>query len=180
MTNKYKGEDVSDQILVAYATRNGSTQGVAEVVTEALRESGVDVDLQPMRDVSTLAGYSAVVLGAPLYMMRWHKDAMTFLRRHRADLSDIPVAVFALGPFHDEPSEFEEVRRELDKELAKLPWLAPIAIEIVGGKHDPDKLNFPWNLIPAMRQMPASDIRDWAAIRMWTKSIAAELQPAVV
>ena len=40
---------MSASVLVAYATRYGSTQEVAEAVTATLRESGLEVDLQPLR-----------------------------------------------------------------------------------------------------------------------------------
>jgi len=170
---------MSASILVAYATRYGSTQEVAEAVAATLRERGIAVDIQPMRGVRGLEGYRAVVLGAPLYMFRWHKDALQFLTRHRAALSARPVAVFALGPFHDEEKEYQEVRRQLDKELAKFPWLTPAAIAIFGGKFDPQKLTFPHNLVPALKNMPASDVRDWAAIRAWANGLAAQFQPAL-
>jgi menaquinone-dependent protoporphyrinogen oxidase len=62
-------------VLVAYATRYGSTQEVAETVATMLRVRGLEVDIQPMQEVRTLEGYRAVVLGAPLYVGRWHKDA---------------------------------------------------------------------------------------------------------
>ena len=54
---------MSSVVLVGYATRYGSTQEVAEAVAATLRENGHAVDIQPMREVRTLAGYSAVVLG---------------------------------------------------------------------------------------------------------------------
>lgn len=170
---------MSDRVLVAYATRYGSAQEVAEAVAGALRECGLEVDLQPMREVSTLAGYSAAILGAPLYMFHWHKDALGFLSRHRQALMERPVAVFALGPFHDEEKEWQEVRSQLGKELAKFPWFAPVATEVFGAKYDPAMLSFPWSLIPALRQMPASDIRNWTAIRTWASNLAAKLQPAI-
>jgi menaquinone-dependent protoporphyrinogen oxidase len=173
-----KETTMSDSVLVAYATRYGSTQEVAEAVAATLRERGLEVAIQPMREVRALAEYSAVVLGAPLYMFRWHKDALQFLSRHREALTERPVAVFALGPFHDEEKEWQEVRAQLDKELAKYPWFTPVAVEIFGGKFDPAKLRFPLNLLPALRQMPASDVRDWAAIRAWASDLAAKLQPA--
>ena len=59
---------MSDKILVTYATRYGSTQEVAEKVAATLRESGLAVDVQPAKQVRTLDGYRAVVVGAPLYM----------------------------------------------------------------------------------------------------------------
>ena len=93
---------MSNVILVGYATRSGSTREVAEAIAVSFRDNGQEVDLQPMRNVGSLEKYSALVLGAPLYMFHWHKDALSFLSRHRGAVQKVPVAVFALGPFHDE------------------------------------------------------------------------------
>jgi len=160
-------------ILVAYATKYGSTQEVAEAVAATLRESGLEVDIQPMRKVRTLAGYRAVVLGAPLYMFHWHKDALRFLSQHREALTERPVAIFALGPTHDDEKERQDSRAQLDKELAKFPWLTPVALEMFVGKYDPAKLRFPVNLFAGKE--PASDLRDWTAIRVWASNLAAKL-----
>ena len=162
-------------VLVGYTTRNGSTQEVAEAIAATLRKNGREVDIMPMRNVRSLAGYRMLVLGAPLYMFRWHKDAKAFLSRHQKALKELPVAVFAMGPFHDEEKEWQDVRAQLDKELANFPWFAPAAREVFGGKFDPAKLRFPLNLIPAMKKMPASDIRDWAAIRAWADGLASKM-----
>ena len=158
-------------VLVGYATRYGSTQEVAAAIAATLRESELDVDLQPARDVRTLAGYSAVVLGAPLYMFRWHKDARRFLSRHREALREQPVAIFALGPIHDphDEEEWRNSRAQLDKALAQFPRLAPVALEVFGGKYAPEKLRFPINKLAGME--PASDIRDWDAIRAWSADL---------
>ncbi|HEU5370368.1 MAG TPA: flavodoxin domain-containing protein, partial [Ktedonobacterales bacterium] len=164
-------------VLVTYATRYGSTQEVAEAIAKTLGDSGLTVDFQPMRNVRGLDQYGAVVLGAPLYMFHWHKDAIHFLARHREALATRPVAIFALGPLHDDEKEFHDVREQLDKELAAFSWLTPKAIEIVGGKFDPEKLTFPHNLIPALKHMPASDIRDWTKIRGWAERLAHEFAP---
>src|ERR1019366_6442850 len=161
------------RVLVTYATRSGSTQEVAEAITEVLRERGLAVDMSPVRRVQTLDQYRAVVLGAPLYMFHWHKGVLRFLARHRKALTQRPVAVFALGPFHLEEKEFQGAREQLDKELAKFPWLSPVAMKIFGGEYGPQKLAFPYNLLPALKNMPASDIRDWTAIRTWASDLAA-------
>ena len=168
---------MSASILVGYATNSGSTQEVAEAIAATLREGGLTVACQPLSKVQSIGNCSAVVLGAPLYMFRWHKDAKRFLSRHRQALMARPVAVFALGPFHAEPKEFQEARAQLDKELLEFPWFAPVAIEIFGGKFDPEKLRFPMNLLPALRKMPPSDVRDWVAIRTWASDLAGKLQP---
>ena len=168
---------MSASVLVGFATRYGSTREVAETVAAALREGGLAIVCQPMKEVKSLEGYAAVVLGAPLYMFRWHKDALRFLSRHHQALMKRTAAVFALGPFHDDAKEFQDARGQLDKELLKFPWFAPVAIEIFGGKFDPATLRFPYNLIPALKQMPPSDVRDWTAISAWANGLAAQLQP---
>jgi len=170
---------MENKVLVAYASTNGSTQEIAEAIAATLGEYGVTVDLQPMRKVRTLQGYRAVVLGAPLYILHWHKDALRFLSRQRQALLNMPVAIFASGPsFKGDEEECKEVNRQVKQELAKFPWLAPVAVEIMGGRFDPHKLRFPLNLIPALKHMPASDLRDWTAIRSWASSLPAILQPA--
>lgn len=158
-------------VLVGYATRYGSTQEVAEVIAGTLREGGLAVDVRPLKDVRTLEGYEAVVIGAPLFMFHWHKEAMDFLKRHRQALLERPVAVFALGPVHDphDEAEWKDSRAQLDKELAKFPWFTPAALEMFGGKFDPASLRFPLNKLAGPE--PASDIRDWEAIRLWAESL---------
>ena len=160
-------------VLVGYATRYGSTKETAEVVAQVLRERGSTVDLQPLRSVKTLQGYQAVVLGAPLFMFHWHKDALRFLSRFRKVLSDLPVAVFALGPITDPPKEeeWQGAREQLDQELAKHPWFKPAALQIFGGRLDPQKMGFPMKLFAG--QMPASDIVDPEAVRAWAEGLPA-------
>jgi menaquinone-dependent protoporphyrinogen oxidase len=164
---------MSALVLVAYATQYGSTQEVAEAIAETLRESGLQVDMRPARELTTVAEYSAVVLGAPLMKGRFHKDAERFLSQHRDALAQRPVAIFALGPVHDphDEEEWKGSREQLDKELARYPWLTPAAVELFGGKFDPATLPFPLNRLAGKE--PASDIRDWTAIRAW----AAGLKP---
>lgn len=163
-------------ILVAFSTIHGSTQQVAEKVAAKLREQGLEVDLQSAKQVRTVDPYRAVVLGAPLYMFHWHKDALQFLSKHRKALAQKPVAIFALGPINQVEKEFADARTMLDKELVKFAWLKPVAIEIFGGKLDPPHFRFPYNLIPAMNKMPVSDIRDWAAIENWASELPPKFQ----
>jgi menaquinone-dependent protoporphyrinogen oxidase len=166
---------MTGSILVAYATRYGSTREVAEGIATTLREGGSVVEVQSAERVRDVGEYRAVVLGAPLYMFNWLKEARSFVARHRAALEKVPVAVFALGPTEDKEEDWRETRGQLDKVLAGFPWLKPVAVELFGGKFDPARLTFPYNLIPALKKMPVSDIRDWDAIRSWASGVARAL-----
>ncbi len=168
---------MSGKVLVAFATRSGATQEIAAAVADALSAEGLEVDLQPAKSVRALAGYSGVVLGAPLYMFHWHPDALNFLKKHRAALERVPVAIFAGGPWNDKEEEWQGVRNQITGELAKFPWLKPAAVEVVGGRFDPARLTFPYSWIPAMKSMVPSDIRDWNKIHDWAAGLAEIFQP---
>ena len=152
-------------MLVAYGSKHGSTEKVAEAITEKLKHAGRDVELRRAANVEGLTRYDGVVLGGSLYFGRWHGDAVCFLSKHRRELSELPVTVFALGPQSAEPQDLAKSRAQLDKALQKVPEVEPRSIAVFGGVIDPAKLRFPLN------RMPASDARDWNAIEAWTDEI---------
>jgi menaquinone-dependent protoporphyrinogen oxidase len=162
---------MTQPILVAYATNSGSTLEVAQFVASMLQGCGLESEVLPARTVKTVSGYRAAVLGAPLYMSRWLPDARHFLSRHARALGSMPVAIFALGPFHNKTEDLQSARQQLDKELAKFSWLKTAAVEVFAGKFDPNKLRFPYSLILPLKMMPASDERDWEAIRAWAADL---------
>lgn len=157
-------------VLVAYATKYGSTQEVAEVIATTLCEHGLVVEVRPAHEVRTLQGYDSVVLGAALYIGRWHADARRFLKRHHTVLSSLPVAIFALGPLDASEKQWLDARTQLNETLAKETWLTPVNIEMFGGVIDPAKLHFPFN------HMPAGDARNWTVIRSFAERVAAAFQ----
>ncbi|GAP15691.1 flavodoxin [Longilinea arvoryzae] len=171
---------MNDKILVTYASKYGSTQEVAEAVAKTLREKGLNVELQRAAKVQTIEPYSAVVLGAPMYIGHFHGDARKFLARHQTALATHKTAFFALGPTEDNEKDWIETRKQFDQELANMPWFNPLARELFGGKMDPARFRFPDNLLtllPAspLHNMPASDARNWDKIRAWAEGLAEQL-----
>ena len=53
---------MSTSVLVAYETPYSSTQEVADAIAAALRECGLVVDIERLREVRTLNDYRAIVL----------------------------------------------------------------------------------------------------------------------
>lgn len=164
--------ELDDLTLVAYATRHGSTQQVARAIAERLHARGVHVELLPAADVRSLERYGAVVLGSALYMGHWHADARRFMRRHRAGLATVPVALFAMGALKDDESDRLTSRGQLERSLSHFPEIVPVDIAIFGGALDPAAHHFPFN------RMPASDTRDWEAIERWSDELVDLLDPA--
>lgn len=152
-------------LLIAYGSKHGSTQEVAETIAAKMKSAGREVELRRAAEVEDLEPYEGVVLGGSLYFGGWHRDAARFLSKHRRELSDLPVAVFALGPQTAAPEDLAESRAQLDKALQKVPEVELRSIAVFGGVIDPAKLRFPLN------RMPASDARDWSAIEAWTDEI---------
>jgi menaquinone-dependent protoporphyrinogen oxidase len=152
------------RILVAYATKHGSTREVAERIARDLRDRGLAVDVMPAAEVGLVRGYDGIVLGGALYMGRLHKEARRFLARHRDGLAGRALAVFAMGPRTLEPADVASSRAQLEHALA---GVAPDALAIFGGVVKPEALRFPFN------RMPASDARDWDAIDAWTAELFA-------
>lgn len=152
--------------LVAYATKHGSTREVADAIGERLRERGFGVDVMDAADIrGDLSRYHLVVVGGALYVGRWHHDAVAFLKRYRAELASKPLAVFGMGPGKDAEPAFDAARVQLDHSLARAA-MTPALTAVFGGVVRPERLRFPFSL------MPSSDARDWAAIESFAEQAA--------
>lgn len=82
---------MSARILVAYASRKGSTAGIAHAIGNS---KGYAVDISEMKSVTSLVGFSAVVIGAPVYTGKVTGDVIAFAAAHKDALSRLPVAGF--------------------------------------------------------------------------------------
>jgi menaquinone-dependent protoporphyrinogen oxidase len=162
------------KVLVAYATKYGSTREVAERVASRLRERGFEADLAAAGQVRSLDGYQGVVFGGALYMFRLVGEGRRFLARNRKVFTRLPLAVFGMGPIEDTPEQYTGARAHLDKTLLKLGGVTPVAVAIFGGAFDPGKLKFPYSN-PGTKAMPPADLRDWRAIEAWADSLPEKL-----
>ncbi len=106
-------------VLVAYASKYGSTEEAARVIAARLEASGIQTVAVRAGEVRDLQGYSAVVLGTALYFFMWRGEAKRFCSHNRKALANLPVAVFGIGPIEDTPEQFAGAREHLDKGLTQ-------------------------------------------------------------
>ena len=86
------------KILVAVATRHGSTHEIAEALARELGTVGHTVDVKLVADSPTVEGYDAAVIGSAVYMGNWLSQAVQFVDRYQAQLAIMPVWLFSSGP----------------------------------------------------------------------------------
>ncbi|MFE2064288.1 flavodoxin domain-containing protein [Streptomyces sp. NPDC059467] len=159
-------------VLVTYGTKNGSTAHIAESIADALREKGLTVETMRAASVPFVDRYDAVVVGGGLYAGRWHKDARTFVRRHRADLARLPVWFFSSGPLDTSASERDippvrGVRRAMQDLHAR-------GHATFGGCLADDADG--WLARRMVRSGNGGDFRDFEAVEAWASGIAGELK----
>ncbi|HEY5628175.1 MAG TPA: flavodoxin domain-containing protein [Candidatus Limnocylindrales bacterium] len=157
------------RVLVAYATKMGSTAQIAEAIAQVLRDSGHRALAVPARDVSTLDDWDAVVLGSALYSGMWQRDARKFVTRFGVELAARPLWLFSSGP--------------LDRRLAKADQPpTPDVKEITDGLGARGHHTFGGRLT-AMSDVPPQvlqthrlgDFRDWQRIVEYAYRIGIEL-----
>ena len=169
------------RVLVAYASKYGSTKAIAERIAATIRERGVSVDAVAAKDVRDAGGYDAFVVGSALYILDWMKDAKAFVERNRALLSTRPLWLFSSGPIS--PGTTDMQGRDARTTCAKKEVMA-LGDElhtrdhhIFWGALDREKLRLPDRLIAAMPAFPgtAGDFRDWNEVTTWATGVAEEL-----
>ncbi|WP_028927856.1 flavodoxin domain-containing protein [Pseudonocardia acaciae] len=158
------------EVLVAYATKRGSTEEIASVIADEIGERGPRVHLRDAREVHDLLGYHAVVLGSALYNGRWQRPAVRLLRQHLAELARMRVWLFQSGPL-DERVHPPTTPRAVLRLLPRIGADPPITF---AGRLDAGTARG-FIARKMVEHGRAGDFRDWDAIRAWAAGIADAL-----
>lgn len=157
-------------ILIAYGSTREGTAGLAEMLADALRRDGLEVQVEPAASVDSVAGHTAVIVGGALYAGRWHRDARRFVKNRVQDLRGRPVWFFSSGPLDNSATRGEippipGVRKLMDRVGAR-------GHMTFGGRLASDARGFPAS---AMAKTKAGDWRDMDQVASWAKSISEVL-----
>ncbi len=172
---------MNTQVLVTYATKNGSTAEIAEKIGQVLSQAGLHTDVLPADRVSNLSSYKAVILGSAVYMGGWRKEAVKFLKTNEKVLAEQMVWLFSSGPTgKGDPAELTKGWR-FPKGLQPIAdHIQPRDIAVFHGAINIEKLNFIEKWMINNVKAPLGDFRDWDAITSWATTIADVLKETVM
>jgi menaquinone-dependent protoporphyrinogen oxidase len=162
------------RILVAYASRKGSTAEIAQAIGKELTIEGYTIDVSEMKSVTSLAGYNAVVIGAPVYTGKVTRDVTAFVLTNKDELSRVPVAGFVTGiaPVFQKTGD---VKGFTDQLVTALSPLRPVAVTMFAGSLDAGKMNIVERSLTTLMKVPTGDFRDWDEIAAWAKTLAGKM-----
>ena len=159
-------------VLVAYASKHGSTQGIAQRIAEQLRQLGIQAEARPLDEVWDPGSYEALVIGSAIYYGSWMKEATEWVYRNQAVLARRPVWLFSVGPLGTEVKDAEQQ----PKEMAEFQQaIRPREQRVFFGALDHQRLSFAERMVVKAVRAPEGDFRDWEAIDAWAANIARNL-----
>lgn len=169
---------MTNKILITYASRYNATAGVAKAIGSTLSELGAQVDVLPMRAVSDLSSYTAVVAGSPINGAAWLPEAMDFIRMHQAELAQRPFATFQVcmtlamrngNQYLSHVSSWLEPVRALVKPVSEGFFTGALDIRQI----TPFGTRLKFRMSVLLGVWTEGDHRDWDAIHAW----AVQLKP---
>lgn len=163
---------MSKRVLVGYATRTGSTTGVAEAIGRTLGERGYAVDVKPMREKPSPGGYDAVVVGSAINGAAWLPEAISWVESNASVLRDIPTAAFCVHSMNGGSDEKQTRKRlaYLEKVRAAATPMAEGFFLGTGPSADDSSLIARW-AFKTFGGTAEGDARDWDKIKAWAEGL---------
>ncbi|RJR36860.1 MAG: hypothetical protein C4576_23355 [Desulfobacteraceae bacterium] len=171
-------------VLVTYATYCGSTAGVAEAIAKTMSEKGVKCEARIAKNVGSLEGYRAVVVGSAVRAASWWPEALGFVSKNEQMLSRMPVAYFltCISLYKDGPEQRKTALTYFDPVLKNSPGVKPVDLACFAGALDYSKMGFMYRAIMKSKMeakgVPEGDYRDWDAIGAWAEAVLPRLTRA--
>ncbi len=159
------------KILVSVASKHGATAEIGEAIARELRDQRFDVELVAPADVGDPARYQAAIVGSAVYAGHWRPEALDLVERAGSALGRMPVWLFSSGPIGEPPKPDED-----PVDIAALSEaVGATGHRLFSGRLHRPSLSLGERAIVRAFRVPYGDFRDWQAIRLWAKEIAAAL-----
>jgi menaquinone-dependent protoporphyrinogen oxidase len=167
---------MTEKILVTYASRTGTTAGVADAIGKMLADSGLDIDVLPMNEVKNIELYKAVIAGSAIQAAKWLPEAMDFIESNRVILNKKPFAAFMVCMTLAMPNG-EKYRQGISEWMEPVRRIVhPLSEGLFAGSLDLSKVpsfgdRLKFRVSVWMGVWKAGDHRNWEAIRKWAEEL---------
>ena len=164
-------KNMGKRVLITYASKYGSTGGVADAIGKELCGKGLAADVALIGNAGDLGLYQGVVVGSAIYMGKWMPEATDFVKKNRDILRRMPVAYFLVCITLSQPTEKNraEVLSYMEPIMRAVPEIRPLGIGTFAGALDYNKLSWLNKRILKAKGAPEGDFRDWNSIRTWAQ-----------
>ncbi len=173
-TTSYGATTMQDRVLIAYATRAGSTAEIAVKIGETLSKQNRSVDVLPVAKVGDLSSYRAVILGSAIRMGSVLPEVLKFVQNNQAALQQKSFSPFVvcMTLVDDTAANHATVSAYLDplRTLVK-----PASEGLFAGVLAPGKVKLIERLIMSAMKVPVGDFRKWDQITAWADGLSASL-----
>jgi len=161
------------RVLISYASRCGSTGGVAEAMGQVLCGMGASADIRLVANVNDLSFYHAVIVGSAIRRGKWLPEAVGFVKDNLDILGQLPIAYFVVCLTMKDNTEENrsKVMAYLDPVRKEAPKIQPVAVGLFPGALDYSKLSFVDKTIMKAKGASEGDYRDWSAVNAWASAV---------
>ena len=170
------------KILVTYDTEHGNTALVAKQLFDGLCAADYSVDLIFVEffDPAEIPNYDGIVIGSPIYIGKWLPGINKLLKRHHADIAQVPTALFItcttvrdLTTDNESNFEYQEALTYfMNPVLEKYPDIVPVSTKVLAGGFLFSEL-YPFQLfLMKFAKYPEGDFRKPALIDAWAQELA--------
>ena len=134
------------------------------------------MDALPVKEVTDLSPYQAVVIGSAVHSGKWMPEALAFVERNQNTLRRMPTAVFQVClMLAASNAQYKKMVPD---------WLAPLRIQVqpvaegsFAGALWPDKYSklsekLGLRIFLAAIKLKAGDYRNWVTIHSWAEHVS--------
>lgn len=160
----------SNQVLVAYSTKAGSTAEVATKIGEIISQRGFGMDVIPLSAVKDLSTYNTVILGSAIRVGNVLPEMTKFIEKNQEILKQKAFSTFfvCMTLIENTPESLQTVSAYLEpiRTLIK-----PASEGMFAGVLSLKKLGMVDRMLAKMVKIPEGDYRQWALIEEWAKNV---------
>jgi menaquinone-dependent protoporphyrinogen oxidase len=167
-------------VLVACASRHGSTEEIRDRIAKSIQTTGPDIDVVTssinengeLEPYVNLLNMDAFVIGSAVYFGHWLAGAELFVDTNVFALKAAPIFLFSSGPL-DAPSKSEPEESVRTEEL--MEKTDAYDHMLFAGRLDHRVLGFRERAMAFALHAPEGDFRDMTEVDSWGASIANRL-----